>query len=146
MTRKKELEQGLRHLLKHRRVLVDEERLEAIRAGLLRRSPRSATGAAGGFFPRHRFSLSFGTALVLAGLIWWQVLPQREGRMPGPAASRLMEIAQNEGQMDQALALLGGFASASSQGETLIEWEVSDRSLLGHYRDENLLETLYGSI
>jgi hypothetical protein len=146
MTRKQEVEQGLRNLLKQRRVPLDEERLEAMRADLLRRVPLRMPGPVRGFFPRHRFSLSFGTALVLAGLIWWQVLPQREGSVPRPVASRLMEIVQNEGQIDQALVLLGGFASASSQGETLIEWEVGDRSLLGHYRDENLLETLYGSI
>lgn len=149
MTRRHEVDRELQALLKLRRIPVDEGRLERVREHLRRRGSRRERGRAPGFFPRHRLALSFGSALVLVGLILWQVAPGPQGPQEAPVASRLLEIVEDEGRMDQALVLLGGFASPGSEGDTLVEWEAYDRSLLGYYQEAveqgNVLEALYGS-
>ncbi len=146
MTRNRDVEQGLQGLLKDRRIPVDDERLEAMRQGLLRKVPVQAPRPGPGFFRQHRFSLSFGSALVLLGLIVWQFTPVRQDGPSLPGASKLMEIAADESRVDRALVLLGGFASSSAQGESIIDWEFYNRSMLGDYEDVNVLETFYGSI
>ena len=143
------MDKELQQLLRRRRTPVDEQRLEEIRESLHRRGPRRERREAPGFFPRHWLSLSFGSALVLIGLIVWRLVPfPRETADPFLASSRLLEIVQDEGRVEQALVLLNGFASASSNGDTLVQWDVYDRSLLGYYQEgeENVLQALYGSI
>ena len=144
MTRNLDMEPRLQQLLKDRRIPVDEERLEAVREHLLQRVPVREPRRFPGFFRSYRLSLSLGTALVLIALIVWQFTPAGPGGPPSP--SGLMEIAADEGRIDRALVLLNGFASVSSQGETMVDWEYYNRSMVGDYGDENILETFYGSI
>jgi hypothetical protein len=148
MTRGNKVDQELQHLLKHRRISVDEQRLETMREELNRRGPRRERQRTPGFFPRHRFSLSLGSALVLIGLIVWRFVPMPQEATDRFADSRFLEIVQDEERVDQALVLLGGFASASSDRDTLVRWDVYDGSMLiGYYSEgENVLEALYGSI
>jgi hypothetical protein len=144
MTRNQDVEKGLQQLLKDRRIPVDEDRLEAMRESLLRQVPHRTPRRLPVFFRQYGYSLSFGTALVLVALIVWQIIPLGPGNPP--SSPGLMEIAADEGRVDRALVLLNGFASVASQGETMVDWEYYNRSMVGDYGDENILETFYGSI
>ena len=148
MTRKNKVDQELQDLLKHRRIPVDQQRLEVMREELVRRGSRREWQRTPGFFPRHRLSLSLGSAMLLVGLIVWQLVPFPWEAGEQLVASGLLEIAQDEERMDRALVLLGGFASTASDRDTLVQWDVYDDStLIGYYSGgENVLEALYGSI
>jgi len=146
MSPRHEVDEVLGDLLRQRRVPVDEQRLEAIRKGLHRQGARWQPRERPGFFPRHRLSLSFATALVVSGFLVWSLGPLRPDRGGTLVSSRLLEIVEDEGRVDQALALLGGFASASSGEGATAEWDLTSRSLLGHAQAEDLLQTFYESI
>jgi len=150
MTRRHEVDEQLRALLALRRSPADEGRLASIREQLRRRGTRREPTRAEGFLPRHRLSLSMGSALLLLGLVVWRVAPWPQPSPEPRAASRLMEIVEDEGRMDQALVLLGGFASASSERDTLVQWDVYGRSLLGYYEEaveqgDDVMEAFYGA-
>ena len=140
------VDEVLRDLLKSRRVPVDEDRLESIRVGLRHRSVPLNRRQAPGFFSRHRVSLSFATAMVLIGLIVWSLAPLRQDSGQTLVSSRLLEILEDEQRVDQALVLLGGFASTPFGEDATAAWDPFGRSLLGQYQAEVLLQTLYESI
>ena len=146
MTRNRDVEQSLQRLLKERRIPLDEARLDAMRRDLQRRAAAGPVRRHSGFLRRHRFALSSGTALVLAFFAVWRFAPFGPKPLPPTAPGKLVEIAADENRMDRALVLLGGFASPSSAGETMVDWDLFNRSMLGDYQEENILETLYSSL
>jgi hypothetical protein len=144
MTERKVVEQGLRRLLKSRPVPVDEERLEAMRADLLRRVRRPEPVPVAGFFGQHCLALSVGTAVVLVGLLVWRFAPLTPAGGPGRDASNLIRVVANEEQLDHMLLLLNDFASTRSQAGSVIDWDFYDRSWGEDAEGERMFETLYG--
>lgn len=147
MIRRNEVDEALGDLLKARRVPADEGRLEAIREALGRRDLRPRPGPSRRGSSRYRLSLSFASALVVAVLVVWAWAPWRQagdGRARLP--SRFLEIVQDETRVDQALALLGGFAAEPGAEGGEVEWDPVSRSLLGQVQAESVLQALYESI
>jgi len=140
------VDEGLRELLHARRVPVDEDRLESIRVELRRRSALRKRLQTPGFLSRQRVSLSLATAMVLIGLIVWTLVPLRQDVGQTLFSSWLLEILEDEQRVDQALVLLGEFASTPSGENATVAWDPFSRSLLGQYQAEVLMQSLYEPI
>jgi len=144
MAQRNGLEQRLQQLLKSRPIPVDEGRLETMRAGLRSRLPRREIEPARGFFYHYRFALSFGTALVLIGLLVWQLPPFQEPTPIQSLESELAGVLEDEEQFTDMLVLFNGFTATRTEEEFLVDLRNTSQSWLGDEEDERLFEALYG--
>ena len=144
MAREKDVEKKFQQLLQSRRIPVDEDRLAAMREGLLSLVPRGETEPEYGFFHRYRFALSFGTALVLIGLLVWQFRPLGETGPTPPLESELARVLDDEEQFTDMLVLFHDFTSARAQDGLLADWTSYNPSWLENSEGEKLFETFYG--
>ena len=145
MSRTRDIEQKLQRILKGRQRPVDQERLEAMRGTLLSQdSVRAAPPQASGFFVRHRFGFAFATALVLAGLLAWQIYPHRPGDLTVSDRAELSRVVADENQLDGMLAVLNEFAYQEAQPVFLSDWDFYGRSWLQDADGERLVEVIYG--
>jgi len=144
MNEAKDLEQKLKRLLKNRLIPVDEERLEGMRKRLQKGIRPGAALSVFGAFRTYRFSLAFGTALVLIALIVWQHDPLRQGESSRVTGSTFIGAMQDEEQLDDMLVLLSGFTLSSLKDRTLIDWAFYNRSFLEDEGGEELFGALYG--
>ncbi len=143
MTPKEDLEQRLQRLLRSRRTPVDEERLEEMRQGLRKGSPRREPFLPPIFSQRYRLALPYGMLLVLITLFLWQLYPTRQAGPPLPVGSKLLKVMADEEELDHMLVLLSGFASSSSPSKTLVDWELYNQSALEFDRSGDGLQTFY---